>query len=469
MSWDFKSEDEGEDTPGVLQELLTNDVAPAAASAVAFLQLRKRKKRQTTSTSVNRRRGDLGRTIGSKTKKRKRIQMNQYLNTMDDSLFRSRYRMTKQSFWRLLDILEDHLPSVGNARKHGVVPNGPISKEARLSMALRIFAGGDKLDICEGHGVHVDEVRKSQWAVVDAIHASPVLDIAFPKSKEAQLRVALGFQKKSSVGIDNCGGAIDGILILIHCPTKPDIKRMGIGPLKFYCGRKKKFGLNMQAVCDARGTFLDIDIRLPGAASDYYAFCKSPLKQKLEHGLLLPGLALFGDNAYCNSSYMVVPFRNVSRGSKDAFNFFQSQLRINIECAFGILVHRWGLLRKPIPVNISVSKSASLVLALCKLHNFCIACTDEDKVDKPCQASIDDVASICREGGLLLPRIDRISGEWIYDSSLDRMDALLDGGEHMEDHNQDDRRRTYRRLEDLPYKKLYDEVVLNDYRRPFAS
>ena len=122
-----------------------------------------------------------------------------------------------------------------------------------------------------------------------------------------------------------------------------------------------------------------MDIRMPGASLDYYAFQKSPLKRKLDEGLLRPGLALFGDNAYCNSSYMVIPFRNVKTGAKDAYNFFQSQLRINIECAFGILVHRWGMLRKPIPMNISIQKTASQVLALCKLHNFCIAYVEKTK------------------------------------------------------------------------------------------
>lgn len=70
---------------------------------------------------------------------------------------------------------------------------------------------------------------------------------------------------------------------------------------------------------------------------------------------------------------MATPWRNVSRGENDAFNYFHWQLRIRIECAFGIFVHDWGMLRKPIPVNISVKKMASLVMALCKLHIFCIA------------------------------------------------------------------------------------------------
>ena len=34
-------------------------------------------------------------------------------------------------------------------------------------------------------------------------------------------------------------------------------------------------------------------------------------------------------------------------------------------------MHRWGVLRKAIPVNVSVNKTAQLTRALCMLHNFC--------------------------------------------------------------------------------------------------
>jgi hypothetical protein len=58
---------------------------------------------------------------------------------------------------------------------------------------------------------------------------------------------------------------------------------------------------------------------------------------------------------------MATPYSATSGGSKDAYNFYQSQLQIRIECAFGMLVHRWGILRKPIPC---------LVMCLCRLHIF---------------------------------------------------------------------------------------------------
>ena len=96
---------------------------------------------------------------------------------------------------------------------------------------------------------------------------------------------------------------------------------------------------------------MDISIVYGGASSDCIAFEGSGIYEELEAGLLHEDFVLFGDNAYLNSHYMVTPFPNVSSGSKDDFNFFHSQLRIPVECAFGMLVFWWGVLRSAIPHN----------------------------------------------------------------------------------------------------------------------
>ncbi len=81
---------------------------------------------------------------------------------------------------------------------------------------------------------------------------------------------------------------------------------------------------------------------------------------------------MFGDNAYINLSFMAAPFPNVSSGSKDDYSFYHSQLCICVECAFGMLVLRWGILRFATPLGITIQKTVALVNALAKLHNYCI-------------------------------------------------------------------------------------------------
>jgi hypothetical protein len=180
--------------------------------------------------------------------------------------------MGKESFWNLLHIVGDHLLNTGEIRLNGCVPNGPISHAAHLSIALRITAGADPLDITTNHGVNDNQPMVSFWMVIDAVHKSSQLDIQFPTSHEEQEKVAKEFQSKLSVGISCCVSAIDGILIRIHKPSDSDCNMLGFGQTKFFCGRKKKFGLNMQAVCDAQRRFLWVDIRYPGTTSDFFAF-----------------------------------------------------------------------------------------------------------------------------------------------------------------------------------------------------
>jgi hypothetical protein len=366
------------------------------------------------------------------------------------------YRMSPKSFWKLHRLLLPYMEGGQNKkRKRGKTPNGPIATTLRLSIALRYFAGGCPIDISLVHGVAHSEVFVSVWMVVDAVNRCPQLQIQFPTSYADQRKLAEDFKSRSDAGFWNCIGAIDGILIWIMKPTPTDCDRAACGAKKFFCGRKCKFGLNMQATCDAKYRFLDVAIGHPGSTSDYLSFTTSQLYFKLEQaGFLAPGLALYGDNAYVDASYMVTPFKSVSTGPKDAYNFFQSQLRITIECAFGILVHRWGILRKPIPFGITIQKTTALVMCMCKLHNFCI---DENDVQVPLPTA-QDAAQIMAEGGVPMEGDDN------------RPDQLLDGGNHFDDissyHLRQARNASARHAERSPREILLQIIKDQDFQRP---
>jgi len=84
----------------------------------------------------------------------------------------------QRTFLFLYDNLEPYLTH-GQKRKRGKTPNGDIDRSARLSMALRWFAGGDPLDIMQIHGVSFGEVYKSVWDVVDAKNLCPSLQAEY--------------------------------------------------------------------------------------------------------------------------------------------------------------------------------------------------------------------------------------------------------------------------------------------------
>ena len=241
--------------------------------------------------------------------------------------------MDEASFWHLHRLIGHKLGGDLYPRKNSKkrwrngAPNGLIKSESRLSQALRFFAGGSVYDIGIAHGVHPNEVYTSAWRVVDAVAQTDCLKIKFPSDHNIQRKIAADFQKRSKATFGICAGAIDGMLLWIEKPKLIDCKNSKCGPKKFFCGRKKKFGINLQGTCDSVGRFLDVSICHPGSTSDYLAFGTSTLKHLLERpGFLAPGLALFGDNAYVNNSYMVTPFKGASAGDKDNFNFYQSQV-----------------------------------------------------------------------------------------------------------------------------------------------
>jgi len=168
------------------------------------------------------------------------------------------------------------------------------------------------------------------------------------------------------------------MLVWINKSTEEECQKIGVGSAKFYCGRKKKFGLNLPATATSNRKFIALSIKYPGSSSDFMAFENSDLRRELEtNNFLHPDLCLFGDNAYVNTKYMATPYPNVKQGSRDAYNFYHSQLRICVDCAFGMLVGRWGILRTPSPLVFSIKKVCKLVQSLCSLHNFLIDDTSE--------------------------------------------------------------------------------------------
>ena len=286
------------------------------------------------------------------------------------------YRMSEESFFNLHKLLHKHLTiPVDKDKKNWKrgSPNGIITSTVRLSIAIRYFAGGRPEDIALVHGVSHSEVFRSVWRVVDAVLTCEELAYSFPTDHANQYKIAAGFAKKSQPGFQICCGAIDGMLLWTERFSEDECAKAGCGPKKFFCGRKHKFGLNMQGTCDSECRLLDVCIQHPASTSDFLAFTTSSLYRRLEQdNFLAPGLCLFGDSAYMNCRYFATPYKSVSSGTKDDYNFYHSQLRIRIECAFGQLVARWGLLRRAIPSKVGIKKTTSLVFCLCRLHNYCI-------------------------------------------------------------------------------------------------
>ncbi|KAL7552690.1 hypothetical protein ACHAWF_015923 [Thalassiosira exigua] len=418
---------------------------------------------------------------------RTRRSVTQVYSELGKQYSRRAFRVSYANFVRLYRILKPDLLRIVDPPKVCKHPNGPISLPVRLGAALRFFAGAEAYDICCMFGISHSSVFESIDDVIDAINQCKELKIEFPACHERQREIAAGFRAKSTwARFGRCVGCIDGIIIWTHKPSKEDCDEVGVDEKKFFCGRKSKFGLNMQAVCDDKRRFVHVSINYGAASSDHMAFEVSELKQKLSQpGFLANGLCLFGDNAYVNSKHMATPYPNVgSNTDRDRYNFHHSQLRINIECAFGILTNRFGFLRKIAPKQYTVKKVMAIVMAMCRLHNLLIdfgdtsadaTRTECDELHLAMEGAVPVIArgdAVATRDGVTLPRA-RVP--------LQLMDA---GHHHADDPTRrrrlDERRRSVSRQrrasagqgsdsEDdnkLPREKMYEEILDKGLRRP---
>ena len=260
------------------------------------------------------------------------------------------------------------------------------------------------------------------------------------------------------------------MLLWTEKPNATECQKVGVDSGKFFCGRKGKFGLNLLGVCDSMRRFTYISVQHPASASDYLAFVMSSLYVQFTEGEgLLKGFCLYGDNAYVNDTYMAVPFPNTSNGPRDSYNYYHSQVRINIECSFGVLTNRWQILKSPLSSHLSIHRINALVLCLCKLHNFCI----DNGNASPLKHYVHDRLT------LMDFMQSRVQDDDPDDNSGDVIPIrLLGGGEHFEDvagGRREATRTVQRHINgantDCPRSIMLDHVISRDIHcpRPFDT
>lgn len=82
---------------------------------------------------------------------------------------------------------------------------------------------------------------------------------------------------------------------------------------------------------------------------------------------------------------MLTPFDNAVHGTpEDNFNFFHSSSHIVVECAFGEIDLRWGILWRPLQFRLK--HNVNIIDACMRLHNFIV-----DWREVNISADVDDV------------------------------------------------------------------------------
>jgi hypothetical protein len=250
---------------------------------------------------------------------------------------------------------------------------GLIPGEIKTAISIRILAGGSYLDLMPLFCVSVSSI----YGIFDQFLDWVMQALQFPLAKILQTddwtalqSIADPFSYSSNGILSGTIGALDGIAIRIRSPTLAEVPDPG----NYYC-RKGFFALNVQAICTHSKKFLWCYTSNKGSTHDSVAFTNSRLYSLLlaKNGLLQQkGLYLVGDSAYNLTPFLLVPYttdeiRNGTTGVYDSFNFYLSSSRIQIECAFGELVRRWGILWRTLQFDL---RKCQRIIQVCMLlHN----------------------------------------------------------------------------------------------------
>ena len=188
--------------------------------------------------------------------------------------------------------------------------------------------------------------------------------IKWPSGYEL-IEIVNGF--KNMKNIDGVIGAIDGSHI-------PIIGQTDYG--ENYINRKGFPSIVLQAVCDHKMRFTDCYVGWPGSVHDARVFDNSDLLARIRDdpaGMVPDGTFMVGDAAYKLETFMMTPYKNTGHFTQlqRTYNYSQSATRTVIERSFAMLKSRFARLKM---VEMSdLCAMTNFVIAVCTLHNFCIA------------------------------------------------------------------------------------------------
>eukprot|EP00873_Tetraselmis_striata_P024392 jgi/Tetstr1/444656/TSEL_032504.t1 len=178
-----------------------------------------------------------------------------------DKRFRRRFKETKQRFFQLVDELAPLIDISDAGKLHAVRSSGSwVPLELRLAATLRWLAGANFQDSEDLFGLGMTTLYEGCiWPVIDA------LDVLYhkpfkPYDTDLLKTMAEEMQARSGWVMSGCIGAVDGMALRIAKPTKAAVKNV-----KHFRNRKGFFGINLQAVADARMRIVYFDLSTQGS------------------------------------------------------------------------------------------------------------------------------------------------------------------------------------------------------------
>lgn len=193
------------------------------------------------------------------------------LNKEGPDRFYLMYHMRESTFNKLCSITEPYMQRNQDVVAIQTGKDDPITTQISLHCLLHWLAGGSYLDVRVPGGMSIATFYAICDMVIDAINQAPTLQYSLPRSSPDMEKIARGFSFIStSKALDGCVGCVDGLLLKIIAPSNNET-----GHVKsYYSGHYACYGLNIQAVADAKCQFLFASVAAPGGTNDCLALKK---------------------------------------------------------------------------------------------------------------------------------------------------------------------------------------------------
>ena len=293
--------------------------------------------------------------------------LNAWNGVLTEEEWHVNFRMSRADFSDLLKTLKPYISPNPNSFRPDTV-----SAEKKLAMTLYYLKDQGSLRMTSNiFGVApctLSLIIKQVCQTIVKVLASKM--IRFPTSEQELRELMTRFENK--FGFPQVVGCVDGT----HIPIRQPIE----SPHDYFC-YKMKYSLNVQAVCDEKGLFIDFDCSWPGSVHDARVFANSAVNKlfvekklpNVERTLIQGDIAvpplLIGDPAYPLLPSTMKEFERCSTNEQVLFNEMLRSVRNQIECAFGRLKARWRILNRP--MDIALEDAPAIIYACFILHNFC--------------------------------------------------------------------------------------------------
>lgn len=282
--------------------------------------------------------------------------------------FKSRYRLSHESFRSLMEEIEPLLDSSHMGRPR-------VPKVTRVLATLRYFGTETAKQKVQGDvmGLSQPTVSRIVPEVAAAIASLAPKYITWPESDSDVRRIMKGFydmvparfpSQTHCRPMPNVIGCIDGTLI--------NILGRGIALRENFRDRHGDISLNVQAVCDPDLRFTNLVNRWPGPTNDSRIFNECELRARFHSGQSR-GI-LLGDKGYGIKPYLMTPFHDPQSQKEKRYNFTHCQVRNSVERAFGLLKMRWMILKGQINLHLPVA--LNVITACFVLHNLLLGPRD---------------------------------------------------------------------------------------------